>query len=327
MKEITMTINNATVEQINVALLDIDKRIKALNADSETLKSLQNSVKTIKGSLNETTTKTLKALTVNGKTYDGSEAVDAGVQIVKNGGTGVTTQEEINKAFIGNLDVGGSDVTDGTEFVSSYANDNGFSEPEALNTPFKRKFSAVWNYIKDKISSVLGLTKDNYGGKASTAGKAVEVIDYGDTSRTVKIGFAGPGVTADKLDYLAGYTEGSGSSIKLKDVRRAEVIKWLSIPTIRYVDYRTENFTFTALTDRKNIELSNFGSDVKEDNVLCFMVIYWKGVPAIAQADYAKSQGTGSSGLKCVLYPAGDAGTGYCVVRCAFLDIPYSTIH
>lgn len=321
-----MTINNNSVEQINVALLDIDKRIKALNADSETLKSLQNSVKTIKSSLNGTTGMP-NALTVNGKTYDGSEAVDAGVQIVKNGGTGVTTQEEINKAFISNLDVGGSDVTDGTEFVSSYANDNGFSEPEALNTPFRRKFSAVWNYIKDKISSVLGLTKDNYGGKASMADKAVEVVDYGDTSRTVKVGFGGPSVAADKLDYLAGYTEGSGSSIKLKDVSRAEVVKWLGIPTIRYADYRTENFTFTALTDRKSIDLSYFGPDVKEDNVLCFMVIYWSGVPAIAQADYAKSQGTGSSGLKCVLYPAGDAGTGYCVVRCAFLDIPYSTIH
>ena len=97
-----MTINNATVEQINVALLDIDKRIKALNADSETLKSLQDSVRTIKGSLNGTTTTTgmLEALTVNGKTYNGSKAVDAGVQIVKNGGTGVTTQEEINKAII-----------------------------------------------------------------------------------------------------------------------------------------------------------------------------------------------------------------------------------
>ena len=319
-----MTINNATVEQINVALLDIDKRIKALNADSETLKSLQDSVRTIKGSLNGTTTGMPNALTVNGKTYDGSEAVDAGVQTVKNGGTGVTTQEEINKAFIGNLDVGGSDVTDGTEFVSSWANDNGFSKPEALNTPYRRKFSAVWNYIKDKISSVLGLTKDNYAG---TADKAVEVVDYGDTSRTVKIGFAGSSVEAIKLDYLAGYTEGNGSSIKLKDVKRTEVIKWLGIPTIRYVDYRTENFTFTALTDRKEIELSYFGPDVKEDNVLSFMVIYWKGVPAIAQADYAKSQGTGSSGLKCVLYPAGDAGTGFCVVRCAFLDIPYNTIH
>lgn len=330
MEEITMTINNATVEQINVALLDIDKRIKALNADSETLKSLQNSVKTIKGSLNEGHTGMPNALTVNGKTYDGSEAVDAGVQIVKNGGTGVTTQEEINKAFISNLAVGGSDVTDGTEFVSSYANDNGFSEPEALNTPFRRKFSAVWNYIKDKISSVLGLTKDNYGGKADSAGtadKAVEVVDYGNTSRTVKIGFAGPGVTADKLDYLAGYTEGSNSSIKLKDVSRAEVIKWLGIPTIRYADYRTENFTFTALTDRKSIDLSYFGPDVTEDNVLCFMVIYWSKIPAIAQADYAKSQGTGSSGLKCVLYPAGDAGTGWCVVRCVYLDIPYNTIH
>ena len=324
-----MTINNATVEQINVAFLDIDKRIKALNADSETLKSLQDSVRTLKGPLNGTTGMS-KALTVNGKTYDGSEAVDAGVQVVKNGGTGVTTQEEINKAFISNLDEGSSDVTDSTEFVSSYASDNGFSEPGALNTPFRRKFSAVWNYIKDKISSVLGLTKDNYGGKASTAGtadKAVEVVDYGDTSRTVKVGFAGPSVAANKLDYLAGYTEGSGGSIKIKDVKSAEVIKWLGMPTIRYADYRTENFTFTALTDRKEIDLSCFGSDVKEDNVLSFMVIYWKGVPAIAQADYAKSQGTGSSGLKCVLYPAGDAGTGYCVVRCAYLDIPYSTIH
>ena len=113
-------------------------------------------------------------LTVNGKTYNGSEAVDAGVQTVANGGTGVTTQADINKAFIGNLETGESDVTDGTEFVSSYASDNGFAETAegALNKPYKRQFVKVWNYIKDKISSVLGLTKDTYGGKASTAGTA-----------------------------------------------------------------------------------------------------------------------------------------------------------
>lgn len=321
-----MTINNANVEQINVALLDIDKRIKALNTDIETLKSLQNSIKTIKSSLNGTTTTTgmAKALTVNGKTYDGSEAVDAGVQTVSNGGTGVTTQADINKAFVGDLEEGTSDVTDGTEFISSYASNNGFSEPGYVNVPLKRKFSTVWNYIKGKISSVLGLTKDNYGG---TADKAVEVVDYGDTSRTVKVGFAGSSVTAKNLLYLAGYTENANNSIKLKDVGREQLIKWLGIPTIRYADYRTENFTFTALTDYKKIDLSYFGSDVTEDNVLCFMVIYWSGVPVIAQADNAKSQGTGSSGLKCVLYPAGDAGTGYCVVRCVYLDIPYSTIH
>ena len=32
--------------------------------------------------------------------------------------------------------------------------------------------STFWNYIKNKISSVLGLTKDNYGGKAATAANA-----------------------------------------------------------------------------------------------------------------------------------------------------------
>ena len=111
-------------------------------------------------------------LTVNGKTYNGSSEVDAGVQTVANGGTGVTTQADINKAFIGNLDVGVSDVTDGTEFVSSWASDNGFNETTegALNTPYRRKFIKVWNYIKGKISSVLGLTANNYGDVQIGAG-------------------------------------------------------------------------------------------------------------------------------------------------------------
>lgn len=134
-----------------------------------------------------TSLKNPNALTVNGKTYDGSSAVNAGVQTVANGGTGVTTQAEINKAFIGNLDIDESDVTDGTEFVSSYASNNGFSEPGYVNTPYKRKFSTVWSYIKGKISSVLGLTKDSYGGKASTAGTAdvaKSLVYRGDITNT-----------------------------------------------------------------------------------------------------------------------------------------------
>src|SRR5574344_140695 len=218
MKEkITMTINNATVEQINVALLDIDKRIKALNADSETLKSLQNSVKTIKSSLNETTTGMLKALTVNGKTYNGSEAVDAGVQLVENGGTSSTNAED-----------GFNTLADGVR-DSSTPNDDEKMLLKPSGAWYKTTCLDFWEYIKGKISSVLGLTKDNYGGKAETANKAVEVVDYGDTSRTVKIGFAGPGVTAKNLSYLAGYTERDGSSIKIKDVGREELLRWLGI--------------------------------------------------------------------------------------------------
>ena len=121
-----------------------------------------------------TSLKNPNALTINGKTYDGSSAVDAGVQTVANGGTGVTTQADINKAFIGNLDTGESDVTDGTEFVSSYASDNGFAETAdgGLNKPYKRQFIKVWNYIKGKISSVLGLTASDYSGRARTATNA-----------------------------------------------------------------------------------------------------------------------------------------------------------
>lgn len=83
--------------------------------------------------------------------------ITSGTLPIANGGTGVTTQAEINKAFINNLEVGNSDVTDGTEFVSSWASDNGFAETAegAVNKPYKRQFIKVWNYIKGKISSKL----------------------------------------------------------------------------------------------------------------------------------------------------------------------------
>ena len=144
-----MTINKNSVEQINVALLDMDKKIKSAmsNIDSSSaFKNLEASVDGIKRTLNETTAglesgktyninisgnaatatkattaanaetaitaetainanhadtvetatnattaaKVANALTVNGKTYNGSSAVDAGVQTIANGGTGAT---------------------------------------------------------------------------------------------------------------------------------------------------------------------------------------------------------------------------------------------
>ena len=88
--------------------------------------------------------------------------------------------------------------------------------------------------------------------------------------------------------------------------------------TIKFVDYKTGSLTFSSLTDQQGIELANFGKDVTEDNVLCFMVIYWYGIHIIAQADWAKSQGTGSIGLKCALHSLNN-GTGWCVIRCVYL--------
>ncbi len=154
-----------------------------------------------------------KAVAFEGHKHSASD-ITSGVLPVANGGTGVTTQADINKAFIGNLETSGSDVTDGTEFVSSYASDNGFAETAngALNKPYKRKFVNVWNYIKDKISSVLGLTKDNYSGTAAA------VLDSYNRNTPIKVRWSGPGINSAEW-YPAFNADGSA----LEPINRANI--------------------------------------------------------------------------------------------------------
>lgn len=52
------------------------------------------------------------------------------------------------------------------------------------------------------------------------------VKDYGDTNRTIKIGYAGNGLTKDQLTHIAGYTD---SGTKIKDVDRSVLQSWLSL--------------------------------------------------------------------------------------------------
>lgn len=82
---------------------------------------------------------------------------------VGNGGTGVTSQNAINKEFVAQLSEGSSDVTDDTMFVSSYASNYGFADTSdnGPNKPYKRKFSKVWNWTKTHLSSDYGLTVDS----------------------------------------------------------------------------------------------------------------------------------------------------------------------
>ena len=187
-KRVSSNENDAdnNIDGLDSKISDLERRVSSLANDASAMNDeISANTEAISGKADKihthtkseitdfpTSLKNPNALTINGQIYDGSTAVDAGVQTVANGGTGVTTQADINKAFIGDLEVGDSDVTDSTEFVSSYASNNGFSDTNAINKPYKRKFSAVWNYIKGKISSVLGLTATDYSGKASTAGTA-----------------------------------------------------------------------------------------------------------------------------------------------------------
>ena len=301
--------------------------------------------------------------------------ITSGTLAVKRGGTGQTTQADINKAIVGELSEGNDVVTDGTMFVSSYASDNGFAETNRTNVPYKRKFSRVWEYIKEKISSVLGITNNKHIIKGYTkntntyedanpklvfsnldgsqnASLTFTDFDVVQAPASVTLNgnqggeyFIAPNIKATSKFYgsLAGTADnatkatqdGSGNVITDTYATKTELTSGLDgksdvghthtkaqitdFPkTIKFVDYKTEKLTFNSITDQKKIKLDKFGADVTEDNVLSFMVIFWSGVQIIASGDWAKSQGTGSSGLGCALH-ALNTGTGYCVIRCVYL--------
>ena len=78
----------------------------------------------------------------------------------------------------------------------------------------------------------------NYAGSGSAGGSAnsaISVVDYGQTSKTIQIGYAGAGITGEQIKYIAGYTTGSGDvNAKIKDVSKDALRSWLGLGTLAY---------------------------------------------------------------------------------------------
>jgi len=105
---------------------------------------------TISGNLTVTgTISGLKTLSVNGKSYNGTSAVNVGVIGASYGGTGQTSLNASANALLGALDNSTAQSTDFTDNTSIITTDiNG-----STGTYYHRKSSLLWNYIKSKISS------------------------------------------------------------------------------------------------------------------------------------------------------------------------------
>lgn len=88
---------------------------------------------------------------VFGVVYDGSAAKT------------VTTS-----TFISQLGESGSVVTDGTMFVTSWASDKGFADPNSVNIPYKRKAVHLWEYIKAKTDSLYATKSHNHDDRYYT---------------------------------------------------------------------------------------------------------------------------------------------------------------
>ena len=102
---------------------------------------------------------------VNAKCLDNA----TGTLAIAHGGTGQTTAQAIvDKTIQAGIGDASADVADTTSIITT--NQAGYSATnERL---YRRPATALWNYIKGKISSVLGLTATDYSGKAATAGTA-----------------------------------------------------------------------------------------------------------------------------------------------------------
>lgn len=101
-----------------------------------------------------------------------ADDITSGVLPIVRGGTGATTAKGAQKALLSDMQTETTAIVDSTEFVMKYR-----TPTDTKGALFKRSATLVWNYIKGKISSVLGLTASNYGGKANTAGTADKTVN------------------------------------------------------------------------------------------------------------------------------------------------------
>lgn len=94
--------------------------------------------------------------------------------------------------------VGDGVVVNDTEFVTSIADANGFSNTSALNRPYKRKASKLWEYIKNKANSLYQPIGD-YATKSWVNNKG-----YITSSSSIS-GNAATATNADKVDGYHAY--------------------------------------------------------------------------------------------------------------------------
>lgn len=104
--------------------------------------------------------------------WDGKEDAFDVLPTTKGGtGTNAASKSELTSELINSLSTGISTPVDADYYVSQYARGG-----NTTTSYHRRPVSALWDYIKGKISSVLKLTASDYAGKAATAGTADKAV-------------------------------------------------------------------------------------------------------------------------------------------------------
>lgn len=113
------------------------------------------------------------------------------------------------------------------------------AQGKALKTLVDGKAAASHTHTKaqvglDNVDNTADANKSvKYATKAANADAAIGVVDYNATSKTIKIGYSGDGITGDAIKFIAGYTTGDGGDVsaKIKDISKDALKGWIgSLP-------------------------------------------------------------------------------------------------
>ena len=141
-----------------------------LDSYTQTEADLANAVSKVHEHGNKSVLDGITSAKVN--SWDGKEDAFDILPTTKGGtGTNAASKSALTSTLINSLSTESSTPSDADYYVSQYAGGG------TTNTSYRRRpVSALWNYIKGKISSVLGLTASAYSGKAATAGTADKAV-------------------------------------------------------------------------------------------------------------------------------------------------------
>ena len=148
----------------------------------------------------------LDAETVQGKTpvFTTTSQTISGVKIYKD------TQK-----FEADINIDGTTTFGPTLFKSSLNSDGTITERGTLLSNKYANKSEVDNQLSNK--SDVGHSHES-------------IIDYGDTTNTIKIGYRGNGLTASQIAYIAGYSvddPNNPNEHKIKDISKDVLKSWL----------------------------------------------------------------------------------------------------
>lgn len=142
----------------------------------------------------------------------------------------------------------------------------------------EKGLETVWSTCKIKFA-LAGHTH-NYAGSGSPGGSAnsaIGVVDYGQTSKTIQIGYSGTGISGDQIKYIAGYTDGDGNvNAKIKDVSKDALKKWLGIDSLDNNSIPTK--LSQLINDKGFVTGSVSGNTITINGVSTTWANTWRGI-------------------------------------------------